>query len=44
MLPAGAISILPTAIFIGDNAVIAGEGIRDFLKKIQPVEKMTHDN
>jgi hypothetical protein len=42
VLPAGAVGILPAAILVGDDAVIAGEGIGDFLEEIQPVEKMTH--
>jgi hypothetical protein len=42
VLPAGAVGVLPTSIFVGDDAMIPGEGVGSLLEKIQSVEKVTH--
>jgi hypothetical protein len=42
MLPAGAVTVFPTPIFIGYHAVSAGKGVYFFLEKQQAVEEMTH--
>ena len=42
MLPAMAVSIFPLAVFVGDNAVVVGEGLLDLFEKFQAVEKVTH--
>jgi hypothetical protein len=37
MLPTLAITVLPTSIFVGDDAVIAGKGADIFLEKHQAI-------